>query len=69
MPMKYKKEKCLELLRKTNFPDYTTYTFLHESYQDFILSLSEVIDLLCPSKKLRLKASSKPSIDSETSTM
>ena len=33
---------------------------------DFTLKLSQVIDLLCPRKKLRLKASSKPWIDSET---
>ena len=54
------KEKFLELLRKTNFPDYMTVTCLNKAYQDFIFKLNEVIDLLFPSKKLRLKANSKP---------
>ena len=62
----YTKERFLELLRKTDFPSYTTFTFLNKAYQDFIFELSEVTDLLCPSKKLRLKANSKPWIDSET---
>ena len=30
-----------------------------------IFKLREVIDLLCPSKKLRLKANTKPWMDSE----
>ena len=54
----YTKEKFLELLRKTDFPN--------KAYQDFIFKLSEVTDLLYPSKKLRLKTNSKPWIDSET---
>ena len=62
----YTKEKVLELLRKTDFPDHTTFTCLNKAYQDFLFKLSEVTDLLCPSKKLRLKANSKPWIDSET---
>ena len=44
----YAKQKFLELLRKTDFQDYTTYTCLNKAYQDFIFKLSEVIDLLCP---------------------
>ena len=62
----YTKEKFSELLRKTDFPDYTDFTCLNKAYQDFIFKFSEVIDLLCPSKKLRFKANSKPWIDSET---
>ena len=62
----YTKEKFLELLRKTDFPDYTTFACLNKAYQDFIFKLSEVTDLLYPSKKLRLKTNSKPWIDSET---
>ena len=62
----YTKEKFLELLRKTDFPDYMIFTCLNKAYQDFIFKLKEVTDLLCPSKKLRLKAYSKPWIDSET---
>ena len=56
----YTKGKFLQLLYKTDFPDYTTFTCLNKAYQDFIFKLSEVIDLLFPSKKLRLKANSKP---------
>ena len=62
----YIKEKFLEFLRKYDFPDYTIFTCLNKAYQDFIFKLSEVIDLHCPSKKLRLNADSKPWIDSET---
>ena len=62
----YPKEKYLELLRKTDFPDYTTFTCLNKAYQDFIFKLSEVIDLPCPSRKLRLKANSKHWLGSET---
>ena len=40
----YTKEKFLELLRKTDFPDYTTFTCLNKAYQDFIIKLSDVID-------------------------
>ena len=39
----YTKEKFLELLGKTDFPDYITFTCLNQSYQDFIFKLSEVI--------------------------
>ena len=47
----YKKEKILELLRDTDFWDYVTFTWENKAYQDFILKLSEVIELLCLSKK------------------
>ena len=60
------KEKVLELLRKTDFADYTTFTCLNKAYQNFIFKLIEVTDLLCQSKKLRLQASSNPWIDSRT---
>ena len=53
----YTKEKFLEPLRKTDFPDYTSFISLNKAYQDFIFKLSEVI--FCPSKKLRLKANPK----------
>ena len=51
----YTKEKFLEILRKTDFPDYTTFTRLNKAFQHFISKLSEVIDLLCLSKKLKLR--------------
>ena len=59
----YTKEKIFRTTKKTDFPDYTILT-----YQDSIFKLSEVICLLCLSKILRLKASSKPFIDSKTIT-
>ena len=33
----YTKENFLQLLRKIDFPDYTTFTCLNKAYQDFIL--------------------------------
>ena len=63
-PMRnYTKEKCLEPLRKTAFPDYITYPCQSEVYQGFILKLSEVICLFRPGKKLRLKGCLEPSLD------
>ena len=59
------KENFLELLRKT-FLDYTIFTCLNKACQDFIFKLSELIDLLSQSKKLKLRANSKPWMDSET---
>ena len=54
------------MLRKTDFPDCTTFTCRNKAYQDLNFKLIEMIDLLCPSKGLRLKANSKHWIDSET---
>ena len=65
----YAKENFLELLRKTDSQDYTTFTCLNKTYQEFIFKLSEYIDLFFPSKKLRLKANLKPWIDSETNSV
>ena len=62
----YAKDNFLELLRKTNFQDRTTFTCLKKAYLDFIFKFSEVIDLIYPSKQLRLKTNSKPWVDSET---
>ena len=69
MSMRTMKKYTKKLLRKTDLPDYTTFTCLNyqdcttclknQAYKDHILKLSEVIDLLLPSKKLRLKAGSK----------
>ena len=65
----YAKENVSELLRKTDSQDYTTFTCLNKTYQEFIFKLSEYIDLFFPSKKLRLKANLKPWIDSETNSV
>ena len=62
----YTKEKLLELLRKSDFPEYATDTCLTKAFQDFIFNLSEVIDTLCASKKARFTDISKLWIDSET---
>ena len=37
----YTKENFLELLRKTDFPHYMTFTCLNKPYPDFIFKLSE----------------------------
>ena len=49
----YTKEKFLELLRKNNFPGYTTFTYLNKVYQGFIFIFksSEVIDFFAQVKK------------------
>ena len=39
-------EKILELLRRIDFPDFTTYTCLNRAYKYFSLQLTEVIDSL-----------------------
>ena len=59
----YTKEKFLELLRKIDFPDYTICTSPNKSYQDFIFKSIEMIHLLYPNKKLKMKANSKPCTD------
>ena len=59
----YTKEKFLDLLEKIDSPYYMTFTCLNKAYQEFMFKLSEVIDLLCPSKKLRSKANSEPWIN------
>ena len=51
--------------RKKFLRTTTRLTCLNKAYQDFIFKLSEVTDLLCPNKELRLKANSKPWIDFE----
>ena len=62
----YTEEKFLELLGEPDFSDFVTYICLNKAYQDFIFKLSEVIELFCPNRKLRLKTSSKIWIDIET---
>ena len=51
----YTKEKLLELLTKPDFPDYATFTCLNKAYHDFAFKLSVVMDLLCPSKKIKIE--------------
>ena len=43
------------LLRRTDFTDYTTFTCLYKAYQDFIFKLSDVIDILCPNKTIKIE--------------
>ena len=38
----FTKEKFLELLSKTDFPDCMTFTSLSKAYQDFIFKFSEL---------------------------
>ena len=51
----YTQEKLLELLTKPDFPDYATFTCLNKAYHDFAFKLSVVMDLLCPSKKIKIE--------------
>ena len=43
-------KKQISAIKKTDFPYYTTFTYLNEAYQDFIIKLNKVNDLFCPSK-------------------
>ena len=55
-----KTEKFLEILREIIFPNYLTYTCVNDAYSDLIHRFVEAINFIPPSKKIGLKANSKP---------
>ena len=57
---RYSAEKFLEILREIVFPNYLTYTCVNDAYSDFIYRFVEAINFIAPSKKIRVKANSKP---------
>ena len=61
----YTAENFVEHLKKFDFPNYKAYSCVNMAYLDFITKLIDVIDSLCPSKKIRIKGNTKPSFDSE----
>ena len=58
-------EKFLEILREIVFPNYLTFTCINDAYSDFIYTFVGAINFKAPSKKVRVKASSKPWFDDE----
>ena len=62
---RYTAEKFLEVLREIVFPNYLTYTCVHDAYPDFIYRFVEAINFMAPSKKIRVKANSKPWFDNQ----
>ena len=62
---RYSAEKFLEILREIVFPNYLTYTCVNDAYSDFIYRFVEAINFIAPSKKIRVKANSKPWFDNQ----
>ena len=62
---RYSAEKFLEILREIVFPNYLTYTCVNDAYSDFIYRFVEAINFIAPSKKIRVKANSKPWFDNK----
>ena len=57
---RYFGEKFLEILREIVFPNYLTYACVNDVYSDFTYRFVEAINFVAPSKKIRMKADSKP---------
>ena len=58
-------ENFLEILREIVFPNCLTFTCTNDAYSDFIYRFVGAINFKASSKKVRVKASSKPSFDDE----
>ena len=56
-------EKFLKILREIVVPNYLTYT---SPYSDFTYRFVEVINFIATSKKIRVKANSKPWFNNQT---
>ena len=59
----YSAEKGLEDLREIVFPNYLTYTCANDAYSDFIYRFAEALNFIVPTKRIRVKANSKPWFD------
>ena len=62
---RYSAEKFLEILREIIFPNYLTYTCVNDAYSDFKYRFIGAINFIAPSKKIRVKANSKPWFDNQ----
>ena len=62
---RYSAEKFLGILRDIVFPNCLTYTCVNDTYSDFIYRFVEAINFITPSKKIRVKANSKPWFDNQ----
>ena len=65
----YTAKNFVEHLKNIDFPNYKAYSCVNMAYLDFISKLTDVIDSLCPSKKIRIKGNTKPWFDSEVILM
>ena len=63
---RYSAENFLVILREIVFPNFVTYICLNDAYSDFIYRFVETINFIAPSKKIRVKANSKPWFDNQT---
>ena len=59
-------EKFLKILREIVVPNYLTYTCVNDPYSDFRSRFVEVINFIATSKKIRVKANSKPWFNNQT---
>ena len=62
---RYSAEKFLGILREIVFPNYLIYTCVNDAYSDFTYRFVEAINFIAPSKKIRVKANSKPWFDNQ----
>ena len=62
---RYSAEKFLEIVREIVFPNYLTYTCVNDAYSDFTYRFVGAINFIAPSKKIRVKANSKPWFDNQ----
>ena len=60
---RYSPEKFLEILRDIVAPNYPIYTCVNDVYSDFIYRFVEAINSRAPSRKITVKANSKPLFD------
>ena len=62
---RYSAENFLEILREIVSPKYLTYTCVNDAYSDFTYRFVGAINFIAPSKKIRVKANSKPWFDNQ----
>ena len=65
MMKKYSKDKFLEELDKTDFPDYSQFEDVHKAYSDFSDKLLSAIEKISPSKEVRIKNNNQEWFDGE----
>ena len=62
---KYSKDKFLEELDKTDFPDYSQFEDVHKAYSDFSDKLLSAMEKISPSKEVRIKNNNQEWFDGE----
>ena len=59
----YSHEIFVKQLRLIKFPDYSSYTFVNDVYQDFVTKFLSVIDFVAPIRTLRVKSNTRTWLD------